>query len=73
MLISKTCRFFGISRDTFVSGSVPIINTDKKWLVSSGYSNDPIMANSNDYGFGGAVEKPRQMQELKKVIHEVLG
>ncbi len=69
----KACRYFGISSDTFISGSVPIINTENKCLVSSGYSNDPIKANYKDYGFCGAVEKPCQMQELNKVIHEVLG
>lgn len=48
------------------------IDPDAKTLVSSGYSNDPIMANYKDYGFSGAIGKPYQMQELNKVIREVL-
>jgi PAS domain S-box-containing protein len=48
------------------------INPDAKILVSSGYSNDPIMANYKDYGFFGAIVKPYQMQELNKIIREAL-
>ncbi len=48
------------------------INSEAKILVSSGYSNDPIMANYKNYGFCGAVEKPYQMQELNRVIDEAL-
>lgn len=49
------------------------INSEAKIIVSSGYSNDPIMANYKDYGFCGAVEKPYQMQELNRIVSEVLG
>jgi CheY-like chemotaxis protein len=48
------------------------INPDAKILVSSGYSNDPIMANYKDYGFIGAIVKPYQMQDLTKVLRQVL-
>ncbi|MCP4652670.1 MAG: protein kinase [Candidatus Omnitrophica bacterium] len=33
-------------------------------VVSSGYSNDPIMANPKDYGFKGVIIKPCNMDEL---------
>ena len=49
------------------------INPGAKILVSSGYSNDPIMANYKDYGFCGAIVKPYQMQELNKILQKVLG
>ena len=49
------------------------INPGAKIFVSSGYSNDPIMANYSDYGFCGAIVKPYQMQELNKILQEVLG
>ena len=44
-----------------------------KAIVSSGYSNDPIMANYKDYGFCGAIVKPYQMKDLVKIIKQVLG
>ena len=43
-----------------------------KVIVSSGYSNDPAMANCQEYGFVAAVVKPYQLQELAKVINQVL-
>ena len=43
-----------------------------KAIVSSGYFNDPIMANYKDYGFQGFVAKPFDMTELSNVINNVL-
>jgi len=45
---------------------------EAKVLVSSGYSNDPILASYEEYGFCGVVTKPYQMLELSKVIGTVL-
>ncbi len=42
-----------------------------KVIVSSGYSNDPIMANFQEYGFCAAIVKPYLLQELTKVINQV--
>ena len=41
-------------------------------IVSSGYSNDPIMSNYQEYGFRGVVTKPYQIKELSWVMQEVL-
>ncbi len=49
------------------------IDPDAKILVSSGYSNDPIIANYADYGFCGAIVKPYKMQELNTVFQRVFG
>ena len=49
------------------------INPKAKVLVSSGYSNDPIMANYKKYGFSGAMVKPYQLEELKKIVDQVIG
>ena len=42
-------------------------------IVASGYSNDPIMSNYQDYGFKGVVAKPISMETLKQTLIKVLG
>lgn len=42
-------------------------------IVSSGYSNDPVMADYAGHGFAGRVAKPYQLAELVRVLHQVLG
>jgi signal transduction histidine kinase/ActR/RegA family two-component response regulator len=41
-------------------------------VVSSGYSNDPVMANFRDYGFVGVARKPFKVGELSRVMGEAL-
>ncbi len=41
-------------------------------IVSSGYSNDPIMANHGKYGFRGVVAKPYKLKELSSVVQAVI-
>ena len=48
------------------------LDPDAKVIVSSGYSNDPVMANFKDYGFCSAIAKPYQLQELSKVINQLI-
>ena len=43
-----------------------------KAIVSSGYSNDPIMATYGRYGFKGVIGKPYKMEELSKTLHKVM-
>jgi CheY-like chemotaxis protein len=49
------------------------IDPQVKAIISSGYANDPIMANFAQYGFSGVVTKPytveRLQQTLQRVIH----
>jgi len=40
-------------------------------IVSSGYSNDPVMAEFQKHGFRGVVAKPYQIHELARVLREV--
>ncbi|MDH4204565.1 MAG: hypothetical protein OEV45_03460 [Desulfobacteraceae bacterium] len=49
------------------------INPEAKVLVSSGYSNDPGMANYKKYGFSGAMAKPYELEELMKIVDQILG
>ncbi len=48
------------------------LNPQAKIVVSSGYFNDPIMANFKDYGFKAALTKPFQMVELLSTIENAL-
>ncbi|MCL7487343.1 MAG: response regulator [Desulfobulbaceae bacterium] len=43
-----------------------------KVIVSSGYSNDPVMAEYYAYGFSGVVTKPFDMEQLSKVLHDII-
>jgi len=43
-----------------------------KAIVSSGYSSDPVLANFRQYGFRGVVAKPYQLDDLTRVLREVL-
>lgn len=43
-----------------------------KTIVSSGYSNDPIMANYPAYGFKGVIVKPYDIANFSKMLSEVM-
>lgn len=47
-------------------------NPNVKVIVSSGYSNDPVMANFSEYGFQDFVSKPYCVEDLSKVLHKVI-
>ena len=46
------------------------IDPSAKSIVSSGYANDPIMANYQEYGFIGALTKPFQVEELWRTLRK---
>jgi CheY-like chemotaxis protein len=48
------------------------IDPSIKAIVSSGYSNDPVMANFRDYGFVGIVRKPYSVEKLSRAVHEAI-
>jgi len=41
-------------------------------IVSSGYSDDPVLADYEKYGFQGALPKPYKIFELSEVLHGVI-
>ena len=45
---------------------------DAKVIVCSGYSSDPVMSDHAAYGFLGMLGKPFHMEELKRVVEQVL-
>ena len=48
------------------------VDPDVKAIVSSGYSNDPIMADYAQYGFKGVMAKPYKLDQLSKILHQVM-
>jgi CheY-like chemotaxis protein len=48
------------------------IDPGVKAIASSGYSNDPIIANYREYGFRGALAKPYTMEELALTLDRIL-
>ncbi|MCG2721561.1 MAG: PAS domain-containing protein [Thermodesulfovibrionales bacterium] len=76
------CPFDAVIMDLTVPGGMGGKETIRKLLeidpavkaiVSSGYSNDPIMANYAEYGFKGVVAKPYTLEELIRAIRTVMG
>jgi CheY-like chemotaxis protein len=41
-------------------------------IVSSGYSNDPVMGRFHDFGFSGVIAKPYNLLDLSKVLSHIL-
>ncbi|MFH0996309.1 MAG: PAS domain S-box protein [Pseudomonadota bacterium] len=48
------------------------IDPDARAIVSSGYADDPVMANYADYGFKGIAAKPYTLRMLQEVLGQVL-
>lgn len=49
------------------------IDPQVKGIVSSGYSNDPVMAEYEKYGFAGMVYKPFEIEDLMETLRAVIG
>ncbi|MBN2079184.1 MAG: PAS domain S-box protein, partial [Spirochaetes bacterium] len=47
------------------------IDPSVRAIVSSGYSNDPVMASFRDFGFLGVVAKPYSIEDLRDAIQRV--
>lgn len=47
------------------------IDPEAKAFVSSGYSNDPIMINYQDYGFSGVIAKPFDMAAIMQLLEKL--
>jgi PAS domain S-box-containing protein len=79
---NKTTPFDLIVMDLTVKGGMGgkdaiselmTIDPEVKAIISSGYSDDPVMSNYQVYGFKGVVKKPYTIEELSKVIHKTIG
>ena len=49
------------------------IDADVRAIVSSGYSNDPVLSDYARYGFRHAVSKPYRIQDLSEALKAILG
>ncbi len=79
--MEKKEKFDAVIMDLTIPGGMggqeavkKILKTDPKAkvVVSSGYSNDPVMADYKLYGFSGVIVKPFQMNELKSLMQELM-
>jgi two-component system cell cycle sensor histidine kinase/response regulator CckA len=48
------------------------LDPEAKAIVSSGYSYDPVMASYRDFGFSGVIPKPYIMEDLSRIVEEVI-
>ena len=48
------------------------IDPEVRAIASSGYPNDPVMANFRHYGFSNTIAKPYRVKALSEVLHEVM-
>jgi PAS domain S-box-containing protein len=55
-----------------VMGRLREIDPEVKAIVSSGYSNDPVMADFEAYGFVGVIPKPYEMRSLSEMLKQVV-
>ena len=48
------------------------LDPEIKAIVSSGYSNAPIISRFQEYGFSGVIPKPYEVKDLNEVLHKVI-
>jgi len=75
-------RFAAVIMDLTIPGGmggkeavVELVRLDPqvRVIATSGYSNDPVLLNHQDYGFHAFIAKPYQLLELNRVISAVVG
>ena len=49
------------------------LDPEVKAIVSSGYSDDPIMGDFRRFGFSGVLAKPYSAAEMSQILHTVIG
>ena len=79
--LSEDRRFDAVIMDLTVQGGmggaaaareITDMDPSARLVVSSGYSNDPVMADFADYGFVDCIAKPYTMRELHALLARVL-
>lgn len=49
------------------------IDSEVRAIVSSGYADDPVLADFKGHGFSGFIAKPYSIQRLSEVLHKIVG
>jgi CheY-like chemotaxis protein len=44
-----------------------------KAIISSGYTNDPVVQDFSQYGFSGSLTKPYKITDLKTLLEQLMG
>ncbi len=52
--------------------ALKMLDPDVKAIVSSGSPNHPVIQNFEEYGFRNAIEKPFEINDIKRIINETL-
>lgn len=55
-----------------VAKDLLVLDPEAKIVVSSGYADDPVMANHRKYGFQGVIAKPYNLRTLSDLVSRVL-
>jgi DNA-binding NtrC family response regulator len=79
--MNSTCPFDAVILDLNVTAGLGGLDTIKalkaidpqvKAIISSGFSNDPVMMRFKEYGFQGTLPKPYKMEDIKEELHKVV-
>ena len=55
-----------------VAEEIRKINKNIPIFVASGYSNDPVMKNPNEYGFTASISKPFRTSDLSNLLNKYM-
>lgn len=53
-------------------GLLKAFDPDVKAVISTGFSNDPVVLDFARYGFSGKLTKPYKINDLKKVLEQLV-
>lgn len=79
--LKSGCRFDMVITDLTIPGGMGgeelikrllEVDSDVVAVVSSGYSNDPVMASFREYGFKASIMKPYRIDDLQNTIKSVI-
>lgn len=55
-----------------VIGLLKAFDPKVKAVVSTGYSNDPVVLDFSGYGFSGKLSKPYKINDLKQILEQLI-
>ena len=51
--------------------ALKVMDPQVKAIVSSGFTNDPVMTNFKEYGFQGVLPKPYKMKDIEDALFKI--